>query len=176
MKCWLEAGLAFFYPERCQICGAERATPVEGYVGARCWRQLRFIRPPFCARCGLPFEGDITTAFECGNCREIEFSFSSARSAVAAKGVALEVIHRYKYRRALWFEPFLADLLVRQAKPAIEREEWDVIVPVPLYAVKQREREFNQAQRLALRLGVAVSMPVEWRWLARVQPTRTQTL
>jgi predicted amidophosphoribosyltransferase len=32
---------------------------------------------------------------------------------VAAKGVVLEAIHRYKYKRALWFEPFLARLLIR---------------------------------------------------------------
>lgn len=175
IQSWLKAALAFVYPEACQICGDERATPREGFVCASCWQQVRFIKPPFCERCGLPFEGEITTPFECANCREMELHFRSARSAVAAAGVTLEVIHRYKYQRALWFEPFLADLLIREAAPVLRKEKWDWLVPVPLYPTKQREREFNQAERLARQLGVAVGIPVNARLLRRVLPTRTQT-
>jgi len=176
LKSWLDATLAFFYPEACQICARARATPEAGYVCGGCYQQLRFIKPPFCERCGLPFEGDITASFECSNCREMELHFVSARSAVVAKGAALEIIHRYKYRRALWFEPLLADLLVRQAQPMIDRRVWDWIVPVPLHPLKQREREFNQAERLAVRLAAATRMPVKLNCLRRVLPTRTQTL
>jgi ComF family protein len=105
----------------------------------------------------------------------MELHFSSARSAVAAGGMVLEVIHRYKYQRALWFEPFLADLLSREAAPVLRGGNWDWIVPVPLHPAKQREREFNQAERLARRLGEAVKIPVNTRLLKRVEPTRTQT-
>src|SRR6266700_3958402 len=149
VKCWLEAGLGFFYPEVCQYCGDERATAAEGFIGVQCWQNIKFITPPFCERCGLPFEGAVTTPFECGNCREMGLQFSRARSAVAARGMVLEIIHRYKYQRALWFEPFLADLLVRAAAPSLRQERWDLIVPVPLHRVKKSEREFNQAGRRA---------------------------
>jgi len=66
---WFGIGLGFFYPEICQLCETERATAGDGFVCARCWSQVRFIKPPFCGRCGLPFAGDITTPFECTNCR-----------------------------------------------------------------------------------------------------------
>jgi len=49
-------------------------------------------------------------------------------------------------------------------------------VPVPLHPAKRREREFNQAERLAVRLGAATKIPVRARLLKRVVPTRTQTL
>lgn len=179
IKCWLDAGLGFFYPDLCQICRAERASITEGYVCQRCRfgdGGVRFIERPFCERCGLPFEGALTTAFECANCREMELHFAGARAAVAARGLVLEVIHRYKYQRALWFEPFLAGLLVERAVPVIAAENWDWIVPVPLHPLKQREREFNQAERLADRLGAACGVPVNRRLLRRVEPTRTQTL
>src|SRR6185436_21163821 len=107
--------------------------------------------------------------------REMELHFRSARSAVVAGELVLEVIHRYKYQRALWFEPFLADLLARQAEPVLRREKWDMIVPVPLHPAKKREREFNQAERLAARFGAAVHLPVNNRLLKRVESTRTQT-
>lgn len=171
-----EAGLALLYPSVCQLCEKHRATAAEGYVCARCWTQVRFIKPPFCERCGLPYEGEITTPFECANCRDMELQFSSARSAVAAKGVVLDVIHRYKYQRALWFEPFLADLFLRAALPALRAEAWDLVVPVPLHPTKQREREFNQAGRLAARLAQALSLPLNTGLVRRVLPTRTQTL
>ena len=176
LKSWLDAGLVFFYPRVCQLCYSESATAAEGYVGARCWQSVRFIKPPFCESCGLPYEGEITTRFECSNCREMELHFQSARAAVVAGKLALEVIHRYKYQRALWFEPFLADVLVRAAGPVLAAENWDMIVPVPLHPLKKREREFNQAERLAARLGAATRIPVNPRLLRRIESTRTQTL
>jgi competence protein ComFC len=172
----VEAGLALFYPRVCQLCQAERATPAEGFVGRKCWAGVRFIKPPFCERCGLPHEGDITTPFECANCRDLELHFSSARSAVAAKGVTLEIIHRFKYQRALWFEPFLADLLVRTAVPGLREQQWNLVVPVPLHPTREREREFNQAERIAAGLANALDLPLRTDLVRRVLPTRTQTL
>jgi ComF family protein len=162
------------YPEVCQICKAEPATPSEGYVGRQCWSKVRFIRPPFCERCGLPYEGEITTTFVCTNCHELKLYFSSARSAVVARTVVLEVIHQFKYARALWFEHFLADLLVREAAPVL-RGKWDCLVPVPLHSLKEREREFNQSALLARHLGRAANIPCQEKVLRRAAPTVTQT-
>jgi ComF family protein len=173
---WINAGLGLFYPEWCQLCGHERAIPQEGFVCSSCQAKVRLIRPPFCHRCGLPVEGDVSTLFECTNCRDAELGFRFARSAVVARDPVLEAIHRYKYHRALWFEPFLAALLIRQALPELERRDWDWLVPIPLHPTKQREREFNQAERLARRLSAATRIPVQARLVRRRLPTRTQTL
>jgi ComF family protein len=169
-------GFAFLYPEICQICRTERATAEDGFVCQTCRSEVRFIKPPFCERCGLPYPGDLNTPFECTNCREMEWDFSSARSAVVARNVVREVVHRYKYQRALWFESFLADLFLQGALPALRERDWDLIVPVPLYSVKRREREFNQAERLAAYLGAAAGIPLNSKLLCRVRPTATQTL
>ena len=173
---WLDAGLAFFYPNLCQICGSQRATATQGYVCADCSNKVRFIQPPFCHRCGLPFEGDIHGAFECQNCKELELEFDAARAAVVANGVVREILHRYKYRGELWFEPFLAQLLLTAAQPDLAAARPDFMIPVPLHAVKRREREFNQAERLAARLSEATDIPVRLDLIERHEPTRTQTL
>jgi ComF family protein len=101
--------------------------------------------------------------------------FRAARSAVVAAGAVREVLHRYKYHRALWFEPFLAGLFVGAAGPVLMNEGCDVLVPVPLHSVKRREREFNQAERLARSLGRATGIPVRTDVLRRVHPTPSQT-
>ena len=171
----LDAALNWVYPPVCQICGEERATAEQGYVGERCRGGVRFVTAPFCERCGLPFDGEMSHPFQCANCQGVRLHFRSAHSAVVAGGLMLDVIHRYKYNRALWFEPFLAGLLISRAAPALAAEAWDFIVPVPLYPVKKREREFNQAERLAARLGRAAAIPVNKGLLRRVKPTATQT-
>lgn len=173
---WTEAALGFLYPPVCQLCNAERAVAEDGYICTECFLRVRFIKPPYCDRCGLPFEGNITTTFTCSNCSSMELHFSSARSAVIANDVVLEVIHRYKYSRALWFEPFLARLLNTACATKLRAEPWDAIVPVPLHPLKEREREFNQAVRLGQHLSQATGIPLQDRWLRRVEPTRTQTL
>lgn len=175
-KDFVNAGLALVYPEVCQLCSNARATPAESFICAACRQEVRYIEPPFCCRCGLPFEGHITQSFECSSCRSADWEFRAARAAVVAQGKLLEVIHRYKYQRALWFEPFLGDLLIQRAQPELLSQHWDWLVPVPLHPTKLREREFNQAERLAQRLSRATLIPLNRRLLARVMPTQSQTL
>jgi competence protein ComFC len=175
LKEGLNTAIGLVYPEVCQVCGHERATAAEGFICGACRQKVRFVEPPFCERCGLPFDGALTTAFECDNCREMELHFRQARAAVSTSDFVLDVIHRYKYERALWFEPFLADLLIRAAAPELARERCDWIIPVPLHPAKQREREFNQAERLAGHLSRATGIPLNAKLLYRVQPTQTQT-
>ena len=176
LKDILNAGLALVYPEVCQLCGQARANAEQSFLCAGCRGSVRFIDRPFCERCGCPFEGAITNSFECSNCRGQELSFARARSAVVARDKLLEVIHRYKYQRALWFEPFLAELLIDRARPELMPADFSAIVPVPLHPTKQREREFNQAERLAIRLSRATGIPVNTQLVRRVIPTRTQTM
>jgi predicted amidophosphoribosyltransferase len=149
LRAWTDAALSFLYPEVCSLCGNERATCREGFVGETCRAQVRFIVPPFCDRCGLPFEGDITTEFECTNCREMDLHFSRARSAVAARGPVLEAIHRFKYKKELWFETFLGELLTRAASEPVRGGKWDALVPVPLFSVKQRSCSSESSLRRA---------------------------
>ena len=173
----LAESLNLLYPPVCQLCRNQRATAGDGFVCSQCRSHVRFIREPFCQRCGRPFEGDLTTTFQCANCLELDLHFSSARSAVVAKSVVLEAIHRFKYSRALWFENFLAGLLVREAATVLRSgEAWDGIVPVPLHPLKLREREFNQAALLAGQLARATHLPLNEKCLRRVLPTATQTL
>jgi competence protein ComFC len=176
LESWLGAGLSLVYPEVCQLCGLGRAGPVDGFVCGQCQQDVRWIKPPFCRTCGLPFAGEITGAFRCAHCQDLDLQFDWARSSAVARGPVLEAIHRYKYRRQLWFDKFLAALLLAEALPALEALQWDCIVPVPLHPLKEREREFNQAERLGCQLSAATGIPLEKRLLKRVKPTRTQTL
>lgn len=178
-RTWVEAALSLVYPAVCGICGEEPAGSAEGFVGQACRTapgRVRPIRPPWCDRCGLPYAGEVSETFVCSNCGDLELHFRRARAAVVATEFVLEVIHRYKYRGAVWFEPFLAGLLQAEAASELSAGGWDGLVPVPLHPLRLREREFNQAARLAARLGRAANLPVWTGVVRRVKATRTQAL
>jgi ComF family protein len=123
----------------------------------------------------LPFDGDISNNFVCSHCQDLDLKFCWARSAALAEGTVLDAIHKYKYNRRMWFEGFLAELLISAAADGLKAEAWDALIPIPLFPVKEREREFNQAERLARRLGAATGIPVDCKVIQRVLPTKTQT-
>jgi competence protein ComFC len=130
VKPWVDTALSFVFPDVCQICGANRAKKRDGYVCDSCREQVLWIEAPFCERCGLPFEGEITGTFECANCREMELHFKSARSAVRARGPVLDAIHKYKYNGQMWFEEFLAELFVNGARDWFREHSVDALLPV----------------------------------------------
>lgn len=172
---FFDAGLNLVYPAVCQFCREQRATYDECYICGDCREKVRVIDGAFCSRCGIPYDGAITGAFECGECKDVDLKFDAARAAVRVNAFMLDVVHRYKYGRALWLEKFLGDYLVEAAAPELREDHWDFIVPVPLHSVKQREREFNQAERLARYLGDATGIPVNTKVLKRITPTESQT-
>lgn len=171
-----EKALGLLYPEVCQFCREESAGYLESYLCARCWQRFRFVRHPFCDVCGLPFDGEMLSSFECSNCRDDRFVFRGARSALVANDFSLDLIHRYKYGGAVWLEQLLAGLLWDQLSILGLTDGWDFIVPVPLYPTKQREREFNQAERIGRFLGKRLRVPVLSDLVKRVAPTETQTM
>lgn len=177
---WVEAFGSFLFPEVCDLCGEQRATARESFVCQRCRSapgNLRRVREPYCDRCGLPYSGEMNSAFVCANCAGLDLGFDAARSAVVATRFLLEVIHRYKYDRATWLEPFLSELLVEAAAPSLASSgPWDALVPVPLHPVREREREFNQSVRLARRLSRATGIPCREDVVRRRLATGSQAL
>lgn len=174
---WWENVLSLVFPPVCQVCHAERSSAAEGYVGTECRERIRLIRDPFCQRCGLPFAGAVTQEFACSNCQDTTLHFAYARAVAEAKGPLLEVIHQFKYNRALWFRVFLSELLLREAVPRLETagNTWHGVVPVPLHPVKQREREFNQAELLAEPLARRLRLPLRTDLVQRIHSTESQT-
>jgi len=86
-------------------------------AGLKCALSPRLLSSVRAALCG-----EHHTTFRVRQLRDVKFHFRFARSAVIANPLVLQVIHRYKYNHALCFEPFLADLLIRQAVPSLKNE------------------------------------------------------
>jgi ComF family protein len=57
----------------------------------------------------------------------------------------------------------------------LSQTQWDGVVPVPLHPVRQREREFNQAERLGRMLADALAVPLRLDLVRRRSATSSQT-
>src|SRR6059036_2061952 len=168
-----QAAVSLLYPATCSICGKQ--VRADEYLCEGCEAKIVRIVPPFCETCSEPFEGSINAAFTCANCAHRTIHFDAAVAAYRGRGIVRDVIHEFKYGRQI----HLRHLIARWLRAALDDERlrnshFDVIVPVPLHATRQRERGFNQASLLATLLSAQTSIPAK-PVLERIRYTTTQT-
>jgi ComF family protein len=90
-------------------------------------------------------------------------------------GVAGEALRRFKYEKALWLAPDLAQLLRNGILAEYPGLVFDCIVSVPLHHVHRRERGYNQSAVLAFELARLIRCKSNSGMLRRIRPTATQT-
>lgn len=171
LKPWGGALLDLFWPPHCCGCGAA----TEGtHLCERCSPVHPVVTSPFCEVCSQPFPGG-HEGFVCGSCRDRSFHFVCSLSPVLAHGHVREMVHRLKYSGERWLANPLADWMSAcLLDHRIQKVAFDALVPVPLYALRMRERGYNQAELLAARFGAKSGFPV-WNVLRRIHHTETQT-
>jgi ComF family protein len=162
----LDAILNLLFPVSCVIC---RDVVLERRWGAacpECWSRLTPLRPPICLQCGMP---QVAIDGRCGACRLGDHAFDFGRSALVFDDSCRELIHHLKYSDRVSLARPLGEIL----KACLEAESFqgDVIIPVPLYRSRRRQRGYNQAELLAERLG----RPIQSTLLRRTKNTPTQT-
>jgi ComF family protein len=70
----------------------------------------------------------------------------------------------------------LAELMVEFAQEELPLSDYDLVTPVPLYPVRERERGYNQAALLAMAVAPACLQATYTPALRRMVPTQTQSL
>jgi len=166
------------YPPHCAGCGVAMPSGAGQAAGKwlceKCEGDIRRLDGPKCAICSRPYEGAIDF-FACPNCRGEALHLEFAVAVVHAKGLARELIHRFKYGREFHLRRVLGDWLVEAFEDARLAEMKEIrLVPVPLHPVRLRERKFNQAEALAEWASRRLSVRME-RPLRRKLHTVTQT-
>jgi competence protein ComFC len=167
----LETLSGLFFPLHCAGCGRAIRS---GALCKVCVDSLPIVRPPRCEVCSQPYSGALDS-FVCANCRGRAFHFRCAVAVMQSRGVVRELIHRFKYGGEVWLAGLLSDFLVQGLRdPRLKGVRFDAVVPVPLHALRKREREFNQAELLGRKLAQGQEWPF-CEALLRVRYTITQT-
>jgi ComF family protein len=156
--------LDFALPPRCGGCGTI-VDQVDSFC-ADCWRQLEFLGPGGCLRCGLPLEA--TDSETCAACLAKPPRLDRIRAAVAYGDISRGIAIRLKYGRKV----ALARTMSRYMLPLIgELPGEAILVPVPLHRRRLWSRGFNQSAIVARELSRRTGLPVAVDALRRVKPT-----
>ncbi|HEY5621892.1 MAG TPA: ComF family protein [Pontiella sp.] len=166
--------LDILYPRNCIGCGRS-APETYRYICWDCWTGAIRVEPPFCNLCGDPVAGSVEHDFICYSCSAERPAYDGARSAARYDGVVGEALRQLKYEKALWLAPDLAELLQNCLYAEYQGGDFDLVVPVPLYHVRRRERGYNQSAVLARELSRRLRCRFLSGALRRIRPTTTQT-
>lgn len=162
------------YPREC--CGCGRLSDRIGrHLCWSCFSQIELLHSNLCELCGNPLTGSAASAFVCGYCRKRKPAFDRARSAARFNGVVRDMLHAFKYKDALWQSADLTDLMLGALTAQFDYQAIDVVVPVPLFKTRFRERSYNQSFVLARELARRLERGVDGRSLQRIRHTDTQT-
>jgi ComF family protein len=142
------------FPSDCRLC-AEPLTNVSRLpVCLECLSAIRPIDGELCAICGERLPAALAAVSDetlCGLCRHAAPPYVKATAYGSYEGGLRELIHLLKYDRV---RP-AANVLGRMLAEAIEDlqplfgDNEILVVPVPLFVSKNRQRGFNQAELIA---------------------------
>jgi len=156
--------LDFALPPRCSGCGVI-VDELDSFC-PDCWRQIEFLGPGGCVRCGIPLAA--TEAETCGACLARPPRLDRIRAAVAYGEISRQIAMRLKYGRKV----ALARTMSRYMKPLLgELSEDTVFVPVPLHRSRLWRRGFNQSAFVARELSRATGVPLCVDALRRIRAT-----
>lgn len=169
--------LGLAYPEECRVCGGAVESWDDGVACAACWNDAnvtKLIHGSVCAKCGVPTSRTVAgeqpprpISRPCGMCSTLPFA--AARACGVYSG-ALEVSILF-----LKVNPHicsrLRSLIARAFSEHREALASDVVAPVPLHRLREKQRGFNQAAIVASAISRKFNLQLDDHSLVRTKPT-----
>jgi competence protein ComFC len=159
----------FLLPHRCPLC-SEYINSVDEFCSS-CWKNFTFTTKPYCEKCGMVFDFELEEKAICGACIRSSPDFDLARHLFIFDQYSKKSIHNFKFNDKTHLSVIYAKLLFNRYK--LEIDEYDLIVPTPMYWLKKIFRMYNQAQLLGYYLSKISAKPLFYG-LKKVKWTKAQ--
>ena len=171
--------LGLAYPQQCRVCGGAVESWDDGVACAECWEDpalTKILTGPVCAKCGAPLARTTNNAKSpstttdtrlCGTCASA--LFTSARACGVYSGAFEASILFLKVTPHIC--PRLRAIIRRTFSEHRRALSNDVVIPVPLHRLRERQRGFNQAAVIARLISREFGLPFDDRSLIRIKPT-----
>jgi len=166
MRALIERCLQFLLPPQCHCCEKFLEEGQQG-ICPDCLSKIRWIEPPLCTLCGVPFLSREIENHPCGACLTRGKYFTMARAVGYYEGPLREAIHRWKYEEKNYLSLFFGEKLAEGFCRYWDPQSFDLIIPVPLHSKRLRERGFNQALLLVKELSRRTRIPYSKRLLQK---------
>ncbi len=143
-----------------------------GKIGYRCcpdcWDKRVLYSNDICQKCGKPSPQKTI----CIECTSTSSPLSKIRSLGEYDGILHDFIIALKYYRNIG----LAEMLLPDLRQVIENAQFnfDMIVPVPLNKIRQRQRGYNQVAVWGKLLSESLKIPLSMHVLKRERNTASQ--
>lgn len=163
-----------FFPAPCRLCGEMLDTAARIPICSSCLASLQPLGGPCCSRCGRPFASRVAAESSdlplCHICRRGLYDFDFARSYGAYTASMAGAIMLLKYQEVTPLAKWFATVLREAFDAHREKYAADVVVPVPVHALRLRERGYNHAELIARPLARWLGLPCRSYLLVRSRP------
>jgi ComF family protein len=144
---------AAIFPSQCRFCDAPLTNASRLPVCIDCSSKILPLKGLRCTSCAQSLPNgypDPSGLGQCGECAHEAPTYARAVSFGAYETELREMIHLLKYKHVRSAADFLGALIAESATTLVpQMSDTVMVVPVPLYKSKLRERGFNQAEMLA---------------------------
>lgn len=170
------------FPQYCQLCGRRILTEENLFFCPKCWEESPRIGRPFCPVCGRPSSHAAGLAYDrhilCGPCATAKDDppYRHVAGAAYYMDAVEQAIKLLKFHGKTRLAGPLSALIAETAAREFHVDRYDLIVPVPLHRVRQRQRGFNQSLLLAEAIASSFPRAAVYPGLVRNRPTHTQSL
>ncbi|MBI3741246.1 MAG: ComF family protein [Chloroflexi bacterium] len=150
------------FPPRCVTCKR-----IGNWFCQDCLASCEIIPTPICEHCGRHL-----LTFPCAYCKQFPLVIDGTRAIYFFETKMRGAIHAFKYEKRVELAAILAarfDAYLRE-----QHLPFDVVVPVPLHAERERARGYNQSLLLARELQARRGCEVWSEALTRVRVTLPQ--
>ncbi|OGP66183.1 MAG: hypothetical protein A2169_08280 [Deltaproteobacteria bacterium RBG_13_47_9] len=154
----IERLFQFLLPSQCPCCETFLEERQQG-VCQDCLSKIHWIESPLCPICGSPFTSREIESHPCSACLTKKKYFTIARALGYYEGFLREAIHRWKYEGKTYLTPSFGEWLTEGLSRYWDPSIFDLLIPVPLYQQRLRERGFNQALLLVRELSHRTGIP-----------------
>jgi len=158
----LNGALDLLFPPHCVACGALGTWLCEGCTAA-------IVRQPSpsCVHCGR-----LSNSARCRRCQDIPTRLASVNSYGVYRQPLRKAIYDLKYGGMQVLAEPLAELLANAW--VATGYTCDIIMPVPLYKARERQRGYNQSALLGRALSRSLGVPCSCDCLERARNTPPQ--
>mgnify|MGYP001811641110 FL=1 len=167
--------MLILFPPRCCGCGAPIPLQRNRNFCSLCAARVVFITSPLCPVCGIGLSSDGGGQDRlCDGCLRCLPTFDSARSLVYYRDPVRTLLHQLKFKADTRAVPGLRSVIC-EGGDWYRREDYDLIIPVPLFPARLKKRGLNQALVLARLFFAKESEKIDPTVLIKVENTPAQS-
>jgi len=164
-----------FFPSKCHVCSIFLLTWNERIVCENCWSKLKpLLKDSICLKCGKVLRSSISSHL-CQDCLINPPPFKVHRSTGEYKGILKDLILLFKYKRKRILGEKLANFAYEVLIKNDVLMDTDIIIPVPLHPIRQKERGFNQSEIIAYELAKLANKDFHKNMLVKIKNTLPQS-